>query len=82
MGRSDRKAWDDGRDDDDEPGWDDREGYGDDDDEEADYQEFLEREFGHGSGGSRLTRWQYITAIVLLIVFILPGLLYLWVAIS
>ena len=82
MGRSDRKTWDDDLDDEDDPGWDDGQGYGDDDDEEAEYQEFLEREFGHGSGGSRLTRWQYITAIVLLIVFLLPGLLYLWVAIS
>lgn len=68
--------------DDDEDRYDDSEGYSDDGDEDEEYQEFLEREFGGGSGGSRLTPLQYATVIVLLIVFALPVLLYLFSALT
>jgi hypothetical protein len=62
--------------------YDDSIGYSDDSDEEEDYQDFLAREFGEGAGGSRLTPVQYVTVIVLLIVFILPVMLYVLAALS
>ena len=64
--------------DDDEEGYDDSEGYSDDTDEDEDYQEFLEREFGSGAGGSHLSPLQYATVFVLLAIFIIPPLLYLF----
>ncbi len=74
-----RRDWDD--EDDDEEGYDDSLGYGDDSDEDEEYEEFLEREFG-SKGGSRLSRLQYTTVIVLLAVFIVPPLLYFLAALT
>ena len=72
--------WD--SDDEDEDRYDDSVGYSEDPDDDEDYQDFLDREFGtrtdgsRSKGGSRLTRLQYATVILLLIVFILPVVLY------
>lgn len=77
---SNQRNWDD--DDEDEDRYDDSVGYGDDSDEDEEYEEFLEREFGSGQGGSRLSRLQYATVIVLLAVFIVPPLLYLYAALT
>lgn len=79
--QADRRDWDDDEDED-EDGYDDSVGYGDDSDEDEEYQEFLEREFGSGKGGSRLSRLQYATVIVLLAIFIVPPLLYLLSALT
>ncbi len=79
---ADPGSWEDeDEDEDDEHRYDESEGYGH-DEEEEDYQDFLEIEFGTGSGGSRLTRLQYVTVIVLLIVFALPAVLYLLAALA
>ena len=78
--QTNRRDWDDENEDDD--GYDDSVGYGDDGDEEEEYQEFLEREFGSGQGGSRLSRLQYATVIVLLLIFIVPPLLYVLSALT
>lgn len=67
--------------DDDEPGYDDSAGY-DDTDDDDDYQDFIDREFGQGAGGSRLTPLQYWTTIVLLLAFTFPILWYLFWAVS
>lgn len=77
--RADTRSWNDD-DDQDEDGYDDSVGYSDDTDEEEEYQEFVDREFGAGRGGSRLTALQYATVIVLLIAFVLPLVVYLLAA--
>lgn len=72
-------SWD-RNDDEDEDRYDDSVGYSEDADEDEEYQDFLDREFGTRPGGSRLTRLQYATVILLLIVFILPVVLYAFAA--
>jgi len=78
--QANRRDWD--AEDEDDDGYDDSVGYGDDSDEDEEYQEFLEREFGGGQGGSRLSRLQYATVIVLLLIFIVPPLLYVLSALT
>lgn len=82
-GRS--KRWnsdDDDSYDDDDDRYDDSQGYSEDGDEDDDYDEFLEREFGTSKVSSKLTRLQFWTTIVLLVSFMLPLLTYLFWAIS
>lgn len=63
--------------------YDDSLGYGEGDaaEEEDEYEEFLEREFGirdvSGRGGSRLSSWQYYTVFIVLTAFLLPLVLLL-----
>jgi hypothetical protein len=81
-GRSKRWDSDDDSYDDDDDRYDDSQGYSDDGDEDEDYEEFLEREFGQGKVSSKLTRLQFWTTIVLLVSFTLPLLTYFFWAIS
>ena len=69
--------------------YDDSLGYGEDDvaEEEAEYDDFLEREFGirdavRGRGGARLSSWQYYTVFVVLVAFTLPLILLLFQALA
>lgn len=84
MNRSRSNRWDDDDTsyDDDEDRYDDSQGYREDGDEEEDYQEFLEREFGSSAGSPTRSQWQFWTAIVLLVSFAFPLLSYLLWAIS
>lgn len=69
----DGDVWDDDADE----AYDDSVGYAEDEDEDEEYEDFVRREFGGGRGGSQLSGVYYVTAIVLLIVFLLPLFLYL-----
>jgi len=80
-GRADRWDNDDDVDEDDDR-YDDSQGYSDDSDEDEEYEDFLEREFGDKVTASRLTRLQFWTTIVLLLSFTLPLLTYLFWALS
>ena len=84
MNRGRAKRWDsdDGSYDEDDDRYDDSQGYGDDGDEDEEYEDFLDREFGTQTTSSRLTRLQFWTAIVLLLSFSLPLLTYFFWAIS
>jgi hypothetical protein len=62
--------------------YDDSQGYSGDGDDDEDYQEFLEHEFGAAPSRSRLTRLQFWTTLVLLFSFALPFLIYLFLAIT
>jgi len=62
--------------------YDDSQGYSDDGDEDEEYEEFLEREFGSSGRRSRPTRLQFWTTVVLLFSFALPFLVYLYLAIA
>lgn len=81
-GRSQRWDKDDDSYDDHDDRYDDSQGYSDDGDEDEEYEEFLEREFGTGKGSRKLTRLQFWTTIVLLVSFTLPVLTYFLWAIS
>lgn len=67
---------------DDDDRYDDSQGYSDDGDEDEEYEEFLQREFGQERPTSRVTRLQYWTSIILLLSFTLPLLSYFLWAIS
>jgi len=79
MNRSRSNQWDDDEPsyDEDDERYDDSQGYSDDGDEEEEYQEFLEREFGVGAGSPKRSRWQFWTAVVLLVSFAFPLVSYL-----
>lgn len=81
-GRSKRWDNDDESYDDDDDRYDDSQGYSDDGDEDEEYEEFLDREFGTPAKSSRRTRLQFWTTIVLLLSFTLPLLTYFFWAIS
>jgi hypothetical protein len=83
MNRNRANRWDDDETsyDDEEDRYDDSQGYSEDSEEDEEYQEFLEREFG-GGGTSKRSRWQFWTAIVFLVSFAFPLVSYLLWAIS
>jgi hypothetical protein len=81
-GRASRWDSDDEPYEEDDDRYDDSQGYSDDEDEDEEYEEFLDREFGSKAKSSRLTRLQFWTAIVLLLSFTLPLLTYFVWAIS
>jgi hypothetical protein len=68
--------------DDDDNRYDDSQGYSEDGDEDEDYEEFLEREFGTNHVSRKRSRLQFWTTIVLLLSFIFPALTYFLWAIS
>ncbi|HBJ38082.1 MAG TPA: hypothetical protein DDZ51_25660 [Planctomycetaceae bacterium] len=81
-GRSKRWDSDDDSYDEDDGSYDDSQGYSEDGDEDEEYDEFVEREFGTNKVSSKLTRLQFWTTIVLLVSFTLPLLTYFFWAIS
>lgn len=82
--RNDRRDRDDDSPSDDELGWyDNSQGYDTDDDEDEEYQEFVEREFGgEGQRNTRLRPLYFWAAIAVLVSLCLPFLLMLLQAFS
>lgn len=76
-----RTLWDTPRPGDDDAYLDDSSGWGwdrgDAEEEDDEYRDFLEREFGVANPGGRSSRWLKVTAIVVLIAFVLPTVLLL-----